>query len=70
MFAGLFWTQRITAEAAVNHRWFCEVPLPKSKEFMPTYPAQHAQDRCLKLFNQQTSAKRGLPRFLLRVTQF
>ncbi|KAG6651283.1 cyclin-dependent kinase G-2-like isoform X1 [Carya illinoinensis] len=37
--------RRITAEAALNHEWFHEVPLPKSKEFMPTFPAQHAQDR-------------------------
>ncbi|KAL3644448.1 hypothetical protein CASFOL_009628 [Castilleja foliolosa] len=37
--------QRITAEEALNHEWFREVPLPKSKEFMPTFPAQHAQDR-------------------------
>ncbi|XP_058731824.1 cyclin-dependent kinase G-2-like isoform X3 [Vicia villosa] len=37
--------KRITADAALNHEWFCEVPLPKSKEFMPTFPAQHAQDR-------------------------
>ena len=37
--------QRITAEDALNHEWFREVPLPKSKEFMPTFPAQHAQDR-------------------------
>lgn len=38
-------TQRISADAALNHEWFREVPLPKSKEFMPTFPAQHAQDR-------------------------
>ncbi|XP_057811114.1 cyclin-dependent kinase G-2-like isoform X2 [Salvia miltiorrhiza] len=37
--------KRITAEEALNHEWFCEVPLPKSKEFMPTFPAHHAQDR-------------------------
>lgn len=37
--------QRITADAALKHEWFQEVPLPKSKEFMPTFPAQHAQDR-------------------------
>ncbi|XP_021746542.1 cyclin-dependent kinase G-2-like [Chenopodium quinoa] len=37
--------KRITADAALNHEWFHEVPLPKSKEFMPTFPAQHAQDR-------------------------
>ncbi|CAH1433842.1 unnamed protein product [Lactuca virosa] len=37
--------KRITAEAALNHEWFREVPLPKSKDFMPTFPAQHAQDR-------------------------
>ncbi|KAF5952844.1 hypothetical protein HYC85_010788 [Camellia sinensis] len=37
--------KRITAEDALKHEWFHEVPLPKSKEFMPTFPAQHAQDR-------------------------
>ncbi|PHU04938.1 hypothetical protein BC332_25760 [Capsicum chinense] len=37
--------KRITADAALNHEWFREVPLPMSKEFMPTFPAQHAQDR-------------------------
>ncbi|GAB2280599.1 hypothetical protein Dimus_015228 [Dionaea muscipula] len=37
--------KRITADAALNHEWFQEVPLPKSKEFMPTFPAQHAHDR-------------------------
>ncbi|URD78888.1 Cyclin-dependent kinase [Musa troglodytarum] len=40
--------KRITADAALNHQWFYEVPLPKSKDFMPTFPAQHAQDRCLR----------------------
>ncbi|KAJ8758936.1 hypothetical protein K2173_002715 [Erythroxylum novogranatense] len=40
--------KRITAEAALNHEWFREVPLPKSKDFMPTFPAQHAQDRIMK----------------------
>ncbi|KAJ6721617.1 CYCLIN-DEPENDENT KINASE G-2-LIKE [Salix viminalis] len=40
--------KRITAEAALNHDWFREVPLPKSKDFMPTFPAQHAQDRRLR----------------------
>lgn len=37
--------KRISAEAALNHEWFREVPLPKSKEFMPTFPAHNAQDR-------------------------
>ncbi|KAJ9554501.1 hypothetical protein OSB04_018546 [Centaurea solstitialis] len=37
--------KRITAEEALDHEWFREVPLPKSKDFMPTFPAQHAQDR-------------------------
>ncbi|KAA0062723.1 aminoacylase-1 [Cucumis melo var. makuwa] len=32
-------------EEALDHEWFREVPLPKSKEFMPTFPAQHARDR-------------------------
>ncbi|KZV39976.1 cyclin-dependent kinase G-2 [Dorcoceras hygrometricum] len=40
--------KRITAEDALNHPWFREVPLPKSKEFMPTFPAQHAQDRRMR----------------------
>ncbi|PPS05402.1 hypothetical protein GOBAR_AA15263 [Gossypium barbadense] len=40
--------KRITAEAALNHEWFCEVPLPKTKAFMPTFPAQHAQDRRIR----------------------
>ncbi|KAL8550632.1 hypothetical protein ACS0TY_009163 [Phlomoides rotata] len=37
--------KRITADEALKHEWFREVPLPKSKEFMPTFPAHHAQDR-------------------------
>ncbi|KAF5741148.1 cyclin-dependent kinase G-2 [Tripterygium wilfordii] len=40
--------KRITAEAALDHEWFKEVPLPKSKDFMPTFPAQHAQERRLR----------------------
>ncbi|KAG9147254.1 hypothetical protein Leryth_017995 [Lithospermum erythrorhizon] len=40
--------KRITVEAALKHDWFREVPLPKSKEFMPTFPAQHAQDRRMR----------------------
>ncbi|KAL9664200.1 hypothetical protein QQ045_019598 [Rhodiola kirilowii] len=40
--------KRITAEAALNHDWFREVPLPKSKDFMPTFPAQHAHDRRMR----------------------
>ncbi|KAL2547320.1 Protein kinase superfamily protein [Forsythia ovata] len=40
--------KRITAEAALKHEWFREVPLPKSKEFMPTFPAQHVQDRRIR----------------------
>ncbi|CAH2065931.1 unnamed protein product [Thlaspi arvense] len=37
--------RRITVDDALKHDWFREVPLPKSKDFMPTFPAQHAQDR-------------------------
>ncbi|XWS34607.1 hypothetical protein CRYUN_Cryun21dG0052700 [Craigia yunnanensis] len=40
--------KRITAKAALNHEWFREVPLPKTKAFMPTFPAQHAQDRRMR----------------------
>ncbi|XP_056685171.1 cyclin-dependent kinase G-2 [Spinacia oleracea] len=30
---------RITAKQALNHPWFQEVPLPNSREFMPSFPA-------------------------------
>lgn len=40
--------KRITVEDALNHDWFREVPLPKEKDFMPTFPAQHAQERRLR----------------------
>ncbi|KAK8970364.1 Cyclin-dependent kinase G-2 [Platanthera guangdongensis] len=40
--------KRITVETALNHDWFREVPLPKEKDFMPTFPAQHAQERRLR----------------------
>ncbi|KAF8010512.1 hypothetical protein BT93_J1213 [Corymbia citriodora subsp. variegata] len=32
---------RITADEALEHDWFCEVPLPTSKDFMPTFPPLH-----------------------------
>lgn len=31
--------KRITPETALDHEWFREVPLPKSIEFRPTFPA-------------------------------
>ncbi|KAL3571231.1 hypothetical protein D5086_028480 [Populus alba] len=37
--------KRITADDALNHPWFHEVPLPKSKESMPTFPPQYAKKR-------------------------
>ncbi|KAF7002324.1 hypothetical protein CFC21_017828 [Triticum aestivum] len=37
--------KRISAEAALEHPWFSEVPLPKSKDFMPTFPALNELDR-------------------------
>jgi cell division cycle 2-like protein len=37
--------QRISADDALNHEWFREVPLPKTKDFMPTFPALNEQDR-------------------------
>jgi hypothetical protein len=37
--------QRISAGDALNHEWFREVPLPKTKDFMPTFPALNEQDR-------------------------
>ncbi|KAK2648110.1 hypothetical protein Ddye_015599 [Dipteronia dyeriana] len=36
---------RITVDDALNHDWFREVPLPKSQEFMPTFPPQLARNR-------------------------
>ncbi|CAF1921651.1 hypothetical protein YC2023_020679 [Brassica napus] len=30
--------KRLTVEEALNHSWFQEVPLPKSQDFMPTFP--------------------------------
>ncbi|KAG2301030.1 hypothetical protein Bca52824_029681 [Brassica carinata] len=30
--------KRLTVEEALNHSWFHEVPLPKSQDFMPTFP--------------------------------
>ncbi|XWS37135.1 hypothetical protein CRYUN_Cryun19dG0017500 [Craigia yunnanensis] len=30
--------KRISANDALNHDWFRELPLPKSKEFLPTFP--------------------------------
>ncbi|BBN16034.1 hypothetical protein Mp_7g02920 [Marchantia polymorpha subsp. ruderalis] len=40
--------KRLTAEEALKHEWFREVPLPKSKEFMPTFPARSEHDRRLR----------------------
>lgn len=37
--------KRITADTALNHPWFHEFPLPKSKEFMPTFPPQNLKTR-------------------------
>jgi cell division cycle 2-like protein len=37
--------QRISADDALDHKWFSEVPLPKSKDFMPTFPALNELDR-------------------------
>ncbi|KAJ1696571.1 hypothetical protein LUZ63_005083 [Rhynchospora breviuscula] len=37
--------RRISAEEALRHPWFSEVPLPKSKDFMPTFPAHNDKDR-------------------------
>ncbi|XP_024521557.1 cyclin-dependent kinase G-2 isoform X2 [Selaginella moellendorffii] len=41
-------SKRITAEEALNHEWFDEVPLPKMKELMPTFPVRSDQDRRLR----------------------
>jgi len=41
-------SKRITAEEALDHEWFREVPLPKAKEFMPTFPARSEHDRRIR----------------------
>jgi len=46
----LFLMQRISADDALNHEWFREVPLPKTKDFMPTFPALNEQDRRIKKY--------------------
>jgi hypothetical protein len=50
--------QRITAEQALNHEWFKEVPLPKDKELMPTFPARTDHDRSV-LLRQGLRAQAG-----------
>lgn len=37
--------KRITVDDALNHYWFREVPRPKAKDFMPTFPPQHARNK-------------------------
>nr|TKW09298.1 hypothetical protein SEVIR_6G085400v2 [Setaria viridis] len=36
--------KRISIDDALKHKWFSEVPLPKSKDFMPTFPALNELD--------------------------
>ncbi|KAJ3675441.1 hypothetical protein LUZ60_004483 [Juncus effusus] len=43
--------KRITAEEALKHPWFIEVPLPKSKDFMPTFPSLNEKDRRVRRSN-------------------
>ncbi|RCV34257.1 hypothetical protein SETIT_7G146600v2 [Setaria italica] len=42
--------KRISADDALKHKWFSEVPLPKSKDFMPTFPALNELDRRTKRY--------------------
>ncbi|WVZ75022.1 hypothetical protein U9M48_023126 [Paspalum notatum var. saurae] len=42
--------KRISADDALKHEWFREVPLPKTKDFMPTFPALNEQDRRIKKY--------------------
>lgn len=42
--------KRISSEDALNHEWFSELPLPKSKEFMPTCPPLNEHDRQARRF--------------------
>ena len=49
--------QRISADDALNHEWFREVPLPKTKDFMPTFPALNEQDRYWSLLTSSFGFK-------------
>ncbi|KAJ1279507.1 hypothetical protein BS78_04G161900 [Paspalum vaginatum] len=42
--------KRISADDALKHGWFREVPLAKTKDFMPTFPALNEQDRRVKKY--------------------
>jgi cell division cycle 2-like protein len=42
--------KRISSDEALNHEWFRELPLPKSKEFMPTCPPMNDHDRQARRF--------------------
>ncbi|TVU15465.1 hypothetical protein EJB05_38986 [Eragrostis curvula] len=42
--------KRISADEALQHKWFSEVPLPKSRDFMPTFPALNELDRRTKRY--------------------
>jgi len=53
----LFLMQRISADDALNHEWFREVPLPKTKDFMPTFPALNEQDRYWSLLTSSFGFK-------------
>ncbi|CAN6464187.1 unnamed protein product [Victoria cruziana] len=44
--------KRITADEALEHKWFTEPPQPKDPSFMPTFPSQNAQDRRLFRFKK------------------
>ncbi|CAN6238558.1 unnamed protein product [Urochloa humidicola] len=44
--------KRISADDALKHDWFREVPLPKTKDFMPTFPALNEQDRRNKKYTK------------------
>jgi serine/threonine protein kinase len=41
--------QRLTVDEALSHGWFNEVPLQKSKEFMPTFPPKRNWEISSKL---------------------
>ncbi|KAF9667992.1 hypothetical protein SADUNF_Sadunf15G0080500 [Salix dunnii] len=45
--------KRITADDALNHPWFHEVPLPKSKESMPTFPPAKSKNNEMSRFQEE-----------------
>lgn len=45
--------KRMTAEEALDHGWFREVPRPNTKDFMPTFPPNYAETKKVDPLQEQ-----------------